>query len=150
MSHVTTIKVEFKDLEAIKETCKILGLEFRENQKTYRWYGHHVGDYPLPQGITKQDLGKCDHAIGIKGSKTAYEMGLVKQGDHYVPIFDFWSGGYGLMEKIGEDANKFVSTYTKLVAVKQAKSFARSEGWTISEKYDEATEETVISLRKYD
>jgi len=150
MSHVTIIKTEFKDLEAIKETCKVLGMEFRENQKTYKWYGTHVGDYALPQGFTKADLGKCDHAVAVKGNKGAYEMGLVKQGDHYVPMFDFWAGGYGLMAKIGKDCETFISTYTKLVAVKQAKMFARSNGWTVMEKYDEETQETVICLRKYD
>ena len=57
MSHVTVIAVELKDLDALKAVCAALGLEFRENQKTYRWYGRHVGDFPIPEGLTKADLG---------------------------------------------------------------------------------------------
>ena len=68
MSHVTVIAVELKDLDALKAVCAALGLEFRENQTTYRWYGRHVGDFPIPEGLTKADLGRCDHAIAVKGT----------------------------------------------------------------------------------
>lgn len=149
MSHVTTVKVQFKDLESIKLACAELGLVFLENQQTYKWYGTHVGDYPLPPGISKQDLGKCSHAIGIKGNKNSYELGLVKQGDHYIPLFDFWSGGYGLMDKIGTDCTKLIKSYTKHVAIKEAKQMAKSQGWTLKEEYIESTQETVLTLRKY-
>jgi len=149
MSHVTVIKVEFKDLDCIKAACEKLGLVFKENQQTYKWYGRHVGDYALPAGFTKADLGKCSHAIGVKGSHTAYEVGLVKQGDHYIPMFDFWAGGYGLMDKVGKDCQKLIATYSKEVALKAARTFAKKEGYTLTEAYDAVTEETTLTLRSY-
>ena len=149
MSHVTVIAVELKDLDALKAVCAALGLEFRENQKTYRWYGQHVGDFPVPLGFAKADLGKCDHAIAVKGNRNAYEVGLVKRGDAFIPVWDFWQGGYGLREKIGEDGSTLISAYTKEVAVRKARQFAKSKGWSYSERLDTATQETVITLRKY-
>src|ERR1035437_5141802 len=98
MSHVTTIAIEIRDLNVVKEICQELGLEFKENQKTYKWYGTHVGDYPLPAGFTKADMGKCDYAIRLKGNTQAYEVGVVKSktGSGYQMIWDFWAGGQGL------------------------------------------------------
>ena len=149
MSHVTVIAVELKDLEALKAVCAALGLEFRENQKTYRWYGRHVGDFPIPEGLAKADLGRCDHAIAVKGNRNAYEVGLVKRGEAFIPLWDFWQGGYGLRDKIGEGGRTLISAYTKEVAVRKARQFAKSKGWSYSERLDAATQETVITLRKY-
>src|ERR1035437_8068893 len=129
MSHVTVIAVELKDLDALKTVCAALGLEFRENQNTYRWYGRHVGDFPLPEGLAK--------------------VGLVKRGEAFIPLWDFWQGGYGLRDKIGEGGSTLISAYTKEVAVRKARQFATSKGWSYSERLDAATQETVITLRKY-
>lgn len=76
MSHVVSITTELTDLDAIKEACRVLGLTFKAGQKTYQWWGSSVGDYPLPEGFTKEDLGKCEHAIGIPG--TTWEIGLAR------------------------------------------------------------------------
>jgi len=149
MSHITTINVEIRDLEAVKEICKELGLEFREGQRSYRWYGVSVGDYPIPTGFTKSDLGRCDHAIGIKGNSKSYEIGLVKRGDAYIPLFDFWQGGFGLEERIGPGAKKFTEAYTRAVSVKTARTFAKSKGFSYTEKVDRETQETILVLRKY-
>jgi hypothetical protein len=149
MSHITTINVEIRDLEAVKEICKELGLEFREGQRSYRWYGVSVGDYPIPTGFTKSDLGRCDHAIGIKGNSKSYEIGLVKRGDAYIPLFDFWQGGFGLEERIGPGAKKFTEAYTRAVSVKTARTFAKSKGFSYTEKVDPETQETILVLRKY-
>ncbi len=53
MSHVATIEIQIKDLAALKQAAKDLGLEFRENQKTYRWYGYSVGDYRFRPDLRK-------------------------------------------------------------------------------------------------
>lgn len=149
MSHVTVIQIELKDLDALKAVCEQLGLEFREYQQTYRWYGTHIGDYPLPGGFSKRDLGKCDHALAVKNSPSSYEVGLVKRGDVYVPLWDFWQGGYGLRDRIGEGGDKLIAAYTKEVAVRKARQFAKSKGWSYSEKVDAQTQQTIITLRKY-
>ena len=74
MSHISKIELVIKDLEALKTACKRMGFEFREGQKTYQWYGRWVGDSPMPEGVTEEELGKCNHAIHVPGAK--YEIGL--------------------------------------------------------------------------
>jgi hypothetical protein len=150
MSHVTTIAIEIRDLNVVKEICQELGLEFKENQKTYKWYGQHVGDYPLPAGFTKADLGRCDHAIAVKAAASqTYEIGLVKRGDQWIPLWDFWQGGYGLEPCVGKNGQKFVAAYTKAVAIKTAKAFAKAKGYSYTQKVDPETNEIVLLLRKY-
>jgi hypothetical protein len=153
MSHVAMVEIEIKDLESLKEACKAVGLEFREGQKKYHWYGTSVGDYPLPTGFVASDLGKCDHAIGVPGKKGAYEIGVVPRRDGkegYALLWDFWNGGYGLQAVAGKDCNNLVSEYSKTVARKEVKKMADQYGMTWNEEYNAVTGETEITLRKYD
>ena len=123
MSHVCDIKTEIKDLEALAEAAKELGLELVRDQRTFKWYGRHVGDYPLPAGFTVADMGKCDHAIRIPGNSGAYEIGVVKRRDGkpgYTLLYDFWAGGRGMSAKCGGDQlPKLVQEYTA-AAVKRS------------------------------
>ena len=127
-SHVATIRVEIRDLDALAIACERLGLEFVRGQTTYKWWGISVGDHPLPEGYTADDLGKCLHAIRVKGDTQAYEIGVVLNRDgsgSYGLIWDFFSGGYGLEEKVGAECNRLVSEYQVAVVEQQAKSL----GW---------------------
>ncbi len=103
MSHVISSDLQILSLDALEVACGHLGLELVRNQETYRWYGEFVGDYPLPEGFEEDDLGKCAHAIRIPGDEQAYEIGVVESrtGEGYVLMWDFFSGGYGMMEKVG-------------------------------------------------
>lgn len=130
MSHVATIKAEIKSLRSIKAACKRMGFEFMENQKTYEWFGEHMGDYPIPEGMTIKDLGKCLHAIKIPGAR--YEVGIIKDPmnpKNFKLIWDFWSGG-GLKPKLGEDAWKLVQAYE----IEHGKYTAKLQGKTVKEK----------------
>ena len=116
-SHVAKISIEIKDLLALKQAAKDLGLEFVE-QKTYRWFGRHVGDFPLPAGFKTSDLGKCDYVLRIPNNDTAYEIGVVKRKDGkpgYELLWDFWSGGYGLQAVVGDNGTKLVQSYAAAV-----------------------------------
>lgn len=126
MSHVSTIDVVISDLPSLKVACEELGLEFRENQTKYKWYNSYVGDAPLPQGFTEEDLGKCEHAIGVAGNPVAYEVGVVhnKIGQGFSLMYDSWQGGYGLENMIGKDACKLKQAYASAVAVKIASKTA--------------------------
>lgn len=133
MSHVATIDIHIKDIGCLKKACERLGLVFRENQGTYKWFGRHVGDYPLPEGFSKEDLGKCEHAIGIKGNENAYEVGVVRRRDGkpgYQLTWDFWAGGHGLEKAVGENCNRLKQAY----AVNVAKKKARAQGMSVREK----------------
>jgi len=127
MSHVTAVDLHIKDLTALRLAAKELGLELVE-QKQFKWYGHHVGDYPLPAGFSKEDMGKCDYALRIPGNKQAYEVGVCKRRDGkpgYTLLWDFWQGGYGLQEAIGKDGQQLKQGYGVQIARKQLTQFQR-------------------------
>jgi len=90
---------------------------FIRDKCTYNWYGRHVGDYPLPKGIARDQLGKCSHVIKIPGVN--YEIGVVRLPDgKYTLAYDFYGyeGGEGhdghkLLEKFGDKLGKLVQMY---------------------------------------
>ena len=129
MSHVVATEVELHNVAAIKAACEELGLEFKEGQKTYEWWGFAVGDYPLPTGFTKEDLGKCEHAIGIPG--TTWEVGVCrsKSTEGYTLMFDFFGKkGQPILAALGgEKQHKFLQSYaihnTRMFVEKKNGSF---------------------------
>ena len=124
MSHVATVDLVFKDLEALKKVCEDLGLIWKENQKTYRWYGtwvrdYHAQDAAYKNGIDPKNYGKCEHAIGTKAN--GYEIGVCKNpnGDGYVLVWDFYDG---TIEKVvGKQCHKLYQSYSKNVVMKKVK-----------------------------
>ena len=64
MSHLTVIPHTIRNLNALKVASEKLGLEYRENQRSFKWFGTQ---------------GNCDHAIGLKHNSSAYEVGVVKK-----------------------------------------------------------------------
>jgi hypothetical protein len=146
MSHVATIDLEIKDLEALERACKNLGLELVKDQATYKWYGRHIGDYPVPEGFSVQDLGKCEHAIRVKGNPTAYEIGVTKRRDGkpgYTLLWDFWQHGFGLEAKIGAKGGLLKQNYSAEIARKQA----LRQGFKVTTKKT-ASGELVLTLRR--
>jgi hypothetical protein len=126
VSHISKIELVIKDLEALKTACKRMGFEFREGQKTYQWYGRWVGDSPMPEGVTEEELGKCNHAIHVPGAK--YEIGVVRKGNAYILLYDSWIKG-GLTKHIGKDAGKLKQIY----AVEKIRLEARKKGMKVLE-----------------
>ena len=124
MSHVATVAVEVKDLAALRAACAAVGLEFREGQKTHRWYGKWVNDYSganaaFRAGISPSDYGKCDHAIGVPGNARAYEIGVVRRPNgSYALAWDFFGGGFGLEAVAGAGCSKLVTAYVQEVATR--------------------------------
>jgi hypothetical protein len=110
MSHVVGIETEISDLAALRSACERLGFDLREGQKSYRWYGRFMGDYPMPEGMSQSDLGKCDHAIRVPGAD--YEVGVRQQPNgSYRLAYDFWQQG-GLLGPLGgQKAEKLVQAY---------------------------------------
>lgn len=151
MSHVVSLDLEIHDLAALEAACKRIGLELRRNQKTYRWWGRSAGDYPLPQGFTADELGSCEHAIGIPNDTEthrcyapgasigvgmipgAYEVGVVRRRDGrpgWTMLWDFYDGGYGLEAVVGENCSKLKQAY----GVEVAKRKAIQQGFRVQER----------------
>lgn len=141
MSHVAAVALEIKDLDALEEACKAIGLELVRGQKTYRWYGKWVKDYhgddaAYKHGIKPEDYGKCAHAVRVKGKPNAYEIGLVEvRPGVFQPVWDFWSGGRGLQAVIGENGGIFKREYALHVGAKDA----RRKGFQVVREVNKAT-----------
>jgi len=120
MSHVESVSTVIKDLDSLRKACEVLGVKFIEGKKNYEWWGHSVGDYPLPKGFTAEDLGKCDHVIQVPGVK--YEVGVVplKDKSGYTLLYDFYGNGQGLLKKFGNGLTNLVDRYSAETLKKQA------------------------------
>lgn len=150
MSHVVDIAVRMKDTAAIARACARLGWDFKVGQQKYRWHGTWVDDSPVPRNIfndqaeydrvvamNKRDriaymngiLGKCDHAIRLPGGG---EIGLIKKGDGYIPIWDWAGGVYSEMSsKRGvQDGGPLLQAY----AIEAAKLEAVRKGYGYTEQ----------------
>lgn len=103
----------FACLEALKMACDMLGLEILE-QREYAWWGRHVGDYPLPSGMKKEELGR--NALFVLRAKpekrrelqrangSCYDIGIVEDPNNpgcYVPIYDFYGQENGINRIVG-------------------------------------------------
>jgi len=126
MSHIAKIELEIKDIQSLREACKRLGFEFVPDQKTYKWYGTWVGDSPMPEGISKEQLGKCDHSIKVPGAQ--YEIGIVKRNGKYLLLWDSWQYG-GLEAKIGKDGGLLKQAY----AIESIRKMARLKNYRLRE-----------------
>jgi hypothetical protein len=133
MSHVISVNVVIKDLHALEQACKELGLEFMRNQKTHRWYGRWVNDYNqsdaayLQSGIKPENYGKCEHAIKVPGS--GYDIGVYNnpKGSGYVLAYDNFGTGQVILQKLGSGLEKLKQGY----AVAKATIEAKARGWLV-------------------
>lgn len=150
MSHVVDIKADFVESGCLKKAAAFLGFEVRE-KSTYKWFGRHVGDYPLPEGFSKEDLGQCEFALGVPGHPEAYEIGVVKKRDGspgFTMLFDFWGPGQITQEwvnsRFGEDLKKLKNEYSAQASIEHLEKMGR-----LVERYiDEETGDLVIRGRE--
>ena len=126
MSHVEEHEPETAD-QAIR-SLYVLGLaaarmggRLIQGQTTYKWFGQHMKDYPIPEGRTVEDLGKCEHAIAFDGVN--YEVGVVKSQKFpgtFSLVYDWWDSK--LKQKIG---GKNAELLMQLYQVETAKVMAK-------------------------
>lgn len=145
MSHVVEIKVQIDDLDALQAAAERLGLELVRGQDTFRWYGRHVGDYPLPAGFTVEDMGHCQHAIRVPGDDRAYEVGVVRSrtGSGWTLLYDHWSGGKGMSEHVGSRCEKLVQAYS----VERVRKVARRSHRVTEQQQEDGSIRLLLSRR---
>jgi hypothetical protein len=114
ISHVVTIELEIENIDTLGVAANILGCKLIKEQKNYKWWGHHVGDYPLPDGFTKEMMGKSEHVIKVPGAD--WEIGVVKDPHNdkkYKLIYDFYGPEGRKIEKVcGDRLGKFKGAYS--------------------------------------
>ena len=128
VSHVSSLDLIVKDLEALEVAAKACGLEFRENQRSWRWFGRWMRDYHAPDaafnhGVAPADYGRCSHALSIPDNPAAYEVGVIACPGGYRLAWDHYDRE--LMRHIarsgkGALADKLVQGYAAEVARKAA------------------------------
>lgn len=155
MSHIATVDLEVHDLDALAEAAACVGLEFVRDQRTYRWYGANIGNYPLPAGFTAADLGHCEHAIRVPpgeasatGSRAPYEIGIARRRDGepgYLLFWDFWCGGFGLEERAGPNCERLSREYARIIATREG----LLQGFTLGEKIRREDGSVRLELIRY-
>jgi hypothetical protein len=94
MSHAVEVNLKIRSVAAAKAACKRLGWTFLENKTTYKWYGCYMGNAPLPEGVTADMLGKCEHAISVPGTSMGYQIGLRRHEDGTLRLqMDYYDRG---------------------------------------------------------
>jgi len=126
MSHVTTIDLKIKDLEALKAACKRLGFAYHSDVKQYRaYYGYQ----------------KCDHCISIPGAN--FEVGIQTQEGKSSLLWDpYYSGG--LEAKLGMGAGLLKQAYAAEVTTRAA----RRAGYSVYERQEEGRIALTIQRRE--
>ena len=118
MSHIADVRMEIKDLDALRSAVKALGGKLVMGQKTHRWYGRFMNDWSSERAaVNRRDsstFGTCEHAIKFDGIH--YEIGVVKNGDSYELIYDTFGSsgehdGGKLEEKLGVGLPKLKQAY---------------------------------------
>lgn len=127
MSHVAAKKTrpgepQIVDLRAVRMAAEALGLLCEERREYRTWvtdHGEPYGDYPVPQGVKPEDVGRnAVLVLAIPPEKAAamarnncgvmpYELAIAPDPNNpgaYVPMYDFFNGGQGLDEYIGAPA----------------------------------------------
>ena len=112
MSHLSKIEIQINDLQALKQACQVMGLEFMENQRQFKWYN---------------GLSPCDHVIRVPGA--SYELGIIRNGKNYELQGDFWNAG-GLVNRLGPNGNLLKKHYS----LERVKNVGRREGYSIREQ----------------
>ncbi len=131
------MSIKDEHIDDLKAACAALGLEFRENQKRFAWYGRFMNDSSSYGEMTPEKMGHCEHAIRIPGtnprdgSSGPWEIGVFRKNDGSLGIaYDEWGGaGRQLTEKVGRDAALLKHQYSVEVAERKALQDLSRHGW---------------------
>ena len=119
MSHIADVRMEIKDLDALRSAVEALGGKLVLGQKTHRWFGKFLNDWNSDRAaVNRRDsntFGTCEHAITFKGID--YEIGVVKDGESYELIYDTYGGA--LEQKLGVGLPKLKQGYGVEVTKRQ-------------------------------
>lgn len=119
MSHIATVEVEFRDMDALAKACAKCGVELRQDQKTFKWYNGQVTP--------------CDAAIVHPNAK-ACQIGVHKTDTGLKIQFDPFMRGYGMQDAVAfEDDIKGLGKLQQAYAVEVARKQAKRQGFAVRE-----------------
>ena len=134
MSHVVSVELEITDLEAFAAACVVLGGEYVPHDTKWRWWGRWLDDYhgtdaAYQNGIAPKRYGTANAGI-VRFPGCMWDVGLYQQPSMpgaFVPVFYNYSGGHGLVGKLGADCEKLREEYGVQVALR----VAARKGWKV-------------------
>ncbi len=112
MSHISKIEMEINDLDALKQACTCMGLEFLENEPEFTYYG---------------GKGSSLHAVQVPGAN--YSLGVVKKDNNFELLWDDYMAG-GLKNILGENASLLKKNYS----LARIKNEARKKRYHVQEQ----------------
>ncbi len=120
MSHFTTIQLQIKEGELLKETLEDLGytVECNSSVRGYLW-NRTRADYVIRQ-------------------KNGFDLGFRRNGDQYELVSDFWGARI--------DQSAFMEQVMQRYAHKQLMATARQQGYTVEaeEQLEDGTIRVVV------
>jgi len=125
MSHVdvhSAIANTPQAVAALAAAAQALGGTLEQADKI-RWFGRHVGDWPIPEGFTVSDIGKCKYKISFPG--VSYDVGVIPHPQDPSKLciyYDFYGPGRQLQRIVGKGAEKLMQQYGLHAALAWAKS----------------------------
>ncbi len=138
MSHIVKMEAQFKSLADIVAAGERLGWVFMPGQRTYRWYGRYMADWPLPEGMRREDIGKCHHAFRVPGA--SYEVGIFQEADGTFSLRADWYQSGGLLRTLGVSTpEEFSGRFSQAYALEATKRTLRARGKRVTEKFDKKT-----------
>lgn len=111
MSHVVKLKgIPLTDLDLLATAAESLGCELVRDQTTHLYYAGN--------------RAKCAHVIRVKNATArTYEIGvLVNKDGTFALQADFFNGGHGLQEMVGEDGKRLFNEYAVQTAIQHLTS----------------------------
>lgn len=135
MSHITDCKLRVRDLADLKQAVEAVGLEWREGQQTFAWWGVFVGDSNDHGGRDPKTFGQCLHAIGLPGEPGVtgragpWEIGVVpaQDGDGFNLLYDNYGNAGEKLERLaGRNLSRLKQEYSVAVATKKSAQLARA------------------------
>lgn len=104
MSHITTVKTQIRDLDALRDACRALHLDLVEGGSVRGYF---------------ENMARADYRILIPGTK--YEVGVIRQHDgSYALAADFWDGS--VERALGSGFGRLLQEYALKVIEKQARN----------------------------
>lgn len=116
ISHVATVRHQFKSLEALRSAGRRCGLELIMDARSFRNYNGR--------------MTPCDHVLRVTGNTAAWEIGIKAKGVEYDLLYDGFMGGAGLIEHTRNqhgDLNRLITYYEEEAALEQF----TAEGWMV-------------------
>jgi len=140
-----------KDLAAFAKAVELLGGTYHPAKTKWRWFGTWVQDYnegdaAYKHGIDPKRYGTADAGV-VTMPGCNWDVGIYKHPTKpgvYVPVFDFFTGGHGLVKALGgQELQGLKIRYAAEVTKKKL----RKNGYKVRESQDKCGRPKLVATK---